>query len=290
MKTKISTITLLAMLYVLPIKAQESYLPVFGGNTVVFFSTAGIPCDGTPCNEIYGTVYTKSTEKQRTYVSLAASFKMLEYSEDNSKLWGYMPSYGQHETDWRLLMDLNLEVGNEYSYPVTNTTCVVTNVYEKDGRKHIEFDKLMYVEWTNESGERQESQIPVMFIEGIGLNCFNGMIFAKFNDKVLDYVIPEIYEPYEARGCYSIYLNIADIKKDSIAITFLSSTNILVHIPIESISSGTQLNIVDTTGKLIKLVNVTGKETTVDISNFPSGIYLLNVSSLPNYTGKFIKK
>jgi len=290
MKTKITTIAFAAILFTLPISAQESYLPVLYGNTVHFFYAIP-PVDYDDCG-ISGDVYLKDADKQRTYVAgYAAPYDMLEYSEDNSKLWGYNPSF--YFEEWWLLMDLNLEVGDKYSYPYIYETCVVTDVYYKDGRKYIEFDRLVDVVWRDIEGNIQKDKIPFMFIEGVGMNTYDyggRMILSKFIDKIQDYSVPES-EAYED-DCFlfSVPNNIVDIKKGSIAITFLSSASIQVHIPAEIINSGAQLNIVDTMGKLIKSVNVTGKEMTVDVSNFPSGTYLLQVSSFPNYTRKFIKK
>lgn len=169
---------------------ETTYLPVFGEDTTSYH-IGGQYATGSPA-EVFRANYIKNKTENGVY-NLVESYQgfpeQLRISADNSKMW---IKYSGGEA---LIMDLSLNVGDTYKSEYRQTY-TVSKVYEKNGRKHVEFDVPMHVSFGWGEDHADEGMRPLVFIEGIGPNVFfltgsNSWVLSQFKDGELSYGLPE---------------------------------------------------------------------------------------------------
>jgi len=317
MKTKITTITLAVILCVLSLKAQERYLPIL--DEVVRFNYS-FKVDAADWKDLeYGTFeFRKDIENENVYHVLEnedffwyshRSVKM-EVSDDNSKLW-WMCS---NETHANLIMDLNLDVGDEFK------GFTVARVYQKDGRKHIEFEGrnlgLKFGVCKDEKPVRMNEDYYVSvltFIEGIGPNFFRChqdiyvWLYARYKSGELEYGIDDGYaprwfwcncmpSPHGGQWCdycatCEKKTHIKEPKINTLTLTpNPSGDKVQLRLP-ETITGKAVLTISDLSGRIIETVAISKNALVLDISRYAPATYLVKLSAANcQYVGKIIKK
>jgi hypothetical protein len=325
MKTKITILPLLAILYLLPVSAQEKYLPIFEKNKNIFYlHESGGAVDSSPCEEVYVIVASRNNENTLLYDATVHNIYWMDYpmtdpwmpgylvnnsweyyfpqfkvNEDNSKLWGI-----RNDKEY-LLMDLNLQVGDNIDYPaLTEGTLTVTKVYESNGRKVIEFDKKIPHVWDYDgyycTGDRDAYQvredIPVQFIEGVGCNFGANSylyIYAKGEQENINYKIPAMYCSYCACHEYysDVFLNTNNPKVKTLSITpNPSDDKVQITLP-EAITGEASLTVSDLSGKIIETLTVNANSFVLDISRYTPAAYIAKINMNGyQYAGKIIKK
>ena len=295
MKTKIATITFIAMLYVLPINAQESYLPVFGEGTTRFSYAK----EGSDCDVALGYFeFSKDTESENTYVSNFYSLAF-EVSNDNSKLWRPYTYLGEPYKD--LLMDLNLNVGEQFK------GLTVANVYHKDGRKHIEFEEHLGEGFPicTEDNIIYAYEVPFTFIEGIGPNTFDyynsygEWIYAQYKNGEFEYGIENARAPvckYHSQPPYGSWwydcpnTKIKEVKVKTLSLIPNPSNDKVQIILPDNIYRETSLVISDLLGRVIETFAVKSNSFVLDIYHYAPAIYVAKIDINNNqYVGKIIK-
>ncbi|MDR0232589.1 MAG: T9SS type A sorting domain-containing protein [Dysgonamonadaceae bacterium] len=292
-----TTITLLAMLSVLSLSAQETkaYLPIFSETgTTTFCYWDYWHCSDCP-DEAYcfSLEFLKDEDLERTYKleninwgSFYGMFDKFTVSEDNSKLWGSSTYFGSTYTC--LLMDLNLNIGDTFddinNYGSYYYQFIVSDVYQRDGRKHIEFASEFALEE------------PLIFIEGMGPTRYPSYSYemflkAKCIDRVLEYFVPSM----EGKGCDCGYYYNSEknttvdnkIRLYPLPVNTELTLKISETVDIEN----AQVNIYDMKGNLqILHTSITNNICKCDVSTLTPGIYFLRIiSSNINENIKFIK-
>ena len=297
MKTKITTIALIAILSVLPVTAQESYLPVFGEGVTRFY-----------------TYYWASDTEQFSYVEYVPvegqinlfenikdgySFEYILVSEDNSKLWGYN---GNEPERVFLLMDLNLNIGDIWSVPGYGDH-PVTKVYYENERKIIEMGEYGYDE--------------LKFIEGVGpdvvfLVSTKGAshapkLRAQYRDGLEEYTVPEwkeqatiigscsypdVYPPIPPLCFFETRVN--ELKNELPGLYLQPSvveTIAQLHFPKGYSNTVFYLTVSTSEGKPVIIKSVSTNPVELDMRPYPAGVYLLCVTGNDiSKTIKFVKK
>ena len=213
--------------------------------------------------------------------------KMYE-SEDKSKL--YFCDVDSSES--RLIMDLNLDVGDEfitydrYHLPIT---LIVSSVYIEDGLKHIKFNREIGC-WSPLNLDNDNSHM--MFIEGIGPNYGFGNLgsgispyyfICKHENENLVYAISNGV----ISGCNFIETNINSKASNifGLQVSRISENVICLN---ASGESGI-LSIYDLNGKLVDMMFI-HDNICVDISHYVSGVYVIKFDNNNIIkTEKFIK-
>lgn len=296
MKTKLFITIISAIFSLQLLNAQTTYMPVFGDTTRYYWARQGIDGSQFYCFELIRKNDSIVTIVKPTYFN----YDSLIINKTNSKIWG-MKSDGWGKPLGRfLLMDLDLQVGEKFT-DQEGTVHTVHSVYLKDNRKHIRFENyLVQIDlYTKNCGVYVDST-HFEFIEGVGNNiCFYEgtntqsavpWLRSKYIGRMLAYGAPE-WSP-----CWDEYTGFTvDIKKtisdNSIRLSPSPVTNKLnVEIPKSVNLKNTLLNIYDINGKQQYLLSLTEHKIIVDVSQFGSGIYLVQVISNDyNETVKFIK-
>ena len=164
---RIFLLSLLVMIMGVMTNAQTVYKQILGEG--VSFSTPMTDLSGQ--HILYFTTEDYDGEYYNVLYDYSYSGK-IRATDDNSKLY-FIPRDSVNEI---LIMDLNLEVGDVFeqhfvgyspsqSFHLYTQDVTVTSVYEKDGRKHIEFDYDVIPQ-----DELDTIPIKLTFIEGIGPN------------------------------------------------------------------------------------------------------------------------
>jgi len=322
MKTKLFLL-LSALLTVSLLSAQDEqkiYLPVLDEGVRFYFATEEGECDGgADCRKYSYFECRKDVENENIYQVIRKDdsqtgvnnkvgiYNKLEVSEDNSKLWGISDLY---HGDKDLLMDLNLNVGDMFN------GFMVGKIYQKDGRKHIEFypNPGGYCLCIDEDNAICQHETPFTFIEGIGPNVFFGndidgsqmvWIYARYKNGELEYGIEGGYQPRKVcvwnvpgMGCavfsYTCKKLPDFIKETKIdTLPLLSGTSgdkVQIKLP-ENIHGKVDLTICDLSGRNIETVAINGNSLVLDISHYASATYIAKLSADNwQYVGKIIKK
>ena len=314
--------TLTAMLCVLPLNAQERYLPIFDEGVRFYFTCVR----GADTPQEFGYFECeKDVENENIYHRHMASYVNegdfyydvggvayeyeLEVSNDNSKLWGrhrYDPPGAKD-----LLMDLDLNVGDKFK------GFTVSKVYQKDGRKHVEFEELMRLCLYICTGENNEFfslyHRPLIFVEGIGPNAFieeyyssetTILLYARHKNGEFEYGINGyplrwfwVCEgPPDLGWCNMQYTceKGTGLKETKISALPLfpnpSGDKVLVKLP-ETITGKAVLTISDLSGRNIETISVSSNSLVLDISHYAPATYIVKLSADNyQYTGKIIKK
>ena len=308
-KTIITSIALLLIGLSFNAEAQQTYLPVFGNDSTVFYYHLYHGNSKT----FYKTVYVKDENKQNTYYSTLSTdlggplSDTVIVSSDNSKIW-YKPGALDEKV---LVMDLNLNVGDEFlirgrycqQYPSRYT---VKEVFIKDNRKYIVFDKTMEVSICAKCDETDNVYLeyPYTFIEGVGPNiqfrsCFpvlnesseNVPVFiSQKKDKEMDYGIDLLRSFWGIDWLRTDAENVkiySDIKLKPIPVI----NDLHISVP-ESIDLDNAVATVrNVFGSPVLEQKINNRCEVINFSSAPSGIYLIDVNSV-NYknTFKVIKK
>lgn len=190
--------------------------------------------------------------------------------EENGKLW---ITYTQHPFEEVLLLDMDLEVGDEFFVTPYHMAHVVEISYE-NGRKVIVFDFVSPF-WGSE---------PLKFIEGVGRNY---MVFEWYDDIDRNYQCckydgdelaystanplfdgcrinnTSIEEPSKENGAVEIYPNPAH---NEISICFADNQE-----------SHREISILNLLGMVMKTFPTTSSTTTMPIEDLRSGIYVIKI-------------
>jgi hypothetical protein len=276
------------------VSAQETqtYLPVFSNDdTKIYFMTHRV-IDGDyndPCYGIMHTIVKKDTI-DNFYIGNAGGtfggyFDRIKISDDNSKMWGYFINYYSGDTVFsQLLMDLNLNIGDEYVY--FDDTLTVSDVYEQEGRKHIIFNKIFYNPFPV---EEEYWYVNFSWIEGIGPNIYfygEDWVMAGFNGNELKYKFSE-WNSYNY--CYTELTQVNNVPKRNMLHIFPSVASDIIHIKVDTdlVNSNCMLIINDMFGRIIKNIDITENVTYINISDLSAGLYIITFN---NSIAKFIKK
>jgi len=295
MKTKL-IIALISVVFSLQLlNAQATYMPVFGDTTRYYYAARSNDWEGFLYMEFKKT--SDSTVVPIGLGGFGSNYDHLVVNNSNSKIWGINP-YNPYQTKRRfLLMDLDLNVNDQYvdggGYIHT-----VHSVYLLNGRKHIRFEKQCVLLATVDSTYFE-------FIEGVGNTiCFNNWgistephagyggipwLRSQYKNGTLAYGLPEWSGYWDYIGSKTDVQNMEEV-----SIIHLSPspviTNLKLEIPESASLKNTQLSIYDINGKQQYRLSPTEHKITLDVSQFSSGIYFLKVCG-GDYNGivKFIK-
>lgn len=218
-------------------------------------------------------------------------FGRMRENEDHSKLFYIAPE----KEEELLIMNLNLNVGDSfymkdvYDQPYY---IYVESVFEKDGLRHIQFDKSIDA-WTSLITPQPEK---MTFIERVGPNWGFGLsefactpyyfICKHENDETVyklnnscitncDFMPTSIQE--DAETVLSVYPNPAE---DYLHVTLAISHN-----------DSYQISVYNAQGRLMLVSENNEKEQVVNIQQFPAGLYFVQYQMCDAiYTQKFIKK
>lgn len=192
--------------------------------------------------------------------------------EDDGRLW---ITYSEHSSEEILLMDMNLEEGEEFLVTPYRVARVVETIYE-NGRKVIVFDYVSQY-WDGE---------PLKFIEGVGRNY---MLFEWYGDIDRDYQTCK-FDGVEL--VYSTANPLFDVCKiDNTSIEELSNEDETVEIYPNPASDEVSIRffcfqetpleiiVLDLSGKAVKSIPVTGNDAslTLTVSNLRRGVYGIKV-------------
>lgn len=295
-KTILASITLLLISLSFNVKAQQTYMPVFGNDSTVFYYYLYVGNNYQFCKEIW----IKVKEKENTYVcsksfcNVSSSDRdTLEISDDYSKIWLKTPGWNEKI----LIMDLNLKVGDSYYRPDYNATPrIVTDVYIKNGRKHIIFNEKFPVVICRKCDETDNAvfyDFSLRFIEGVGPNIHLSAYFiggetveslpilcSQNKDNEIAYGIPEFY-PYW--GLW--WINGSLTGTDNVNVAELNATPMPVNDMLKltlpegiNFYSG-NITVRDITGAEKQKIAVLNNPADIDFSAFSSGVYLVEVNA-----------
>ena len=296
MNTKIKTIVLIAILSVLQVNAQETrtFLPIFSdADTTVRCYLGGFDLHWFS----YSLEIVKDPDLERTYkVINASSFHSFTVSEDNSKLWKNFVIFPSGDTTSFLIMDLNLNIGDTFddifNWGSHQHQFTVVDIFEFDGRKHIEFDFEVV------TGH------PLIFIEGVGPTFYPTIdpveIFrAKDIGGSMEYCVFSLLTNsslYYWRLCDCSYdawrMSEEEITIDNAVRLYPQPVGAELNLQIsDNIDmQDAQIRIYDTSGKLRLHTNFAKSGRKLNVSNLTPGIYLLRIIGTNiNETVKFIK-
>ena len=186
--------------------------------------------------------------------------------ESDGQLW---ITYTNDPGNEYLLMDMNLEVGDEFVFDTFNYTGTVVETRYENGRKIIVFDRPSY-NWYRE---------PIMFIEGVGRNIMSWEQYGdwdysyqscKFDGEELAYSTPNTH----FRDCEIITDDIAENWGDKQGIeVYPNPAQNAVSIAFPDGAGCQSVEIYALDGRLVQSQNSNCE--TVDISNLESGVYIL---------------
>jgi hypothetical protein len=311
-------LTLSALLTISLLSAQEeqkSYLPIFGADTTRYYVIAG-RIDDCPFTGHIDIVKDKNEDNVYNVVTFGIPYRVIETDERNSKIWGHywtIDGYTKH-----LLMDLDLEVGDQFIDPKTQgypweRSYPVSKVYIKDNRKHIEFEGLYNVERLYIDDNVYVDKMPYLFIEGVGPNIVLGSpansmygdwLRSQYKDRVFAYGVPEFY-PYWGYFCHRDYspdcgwCDLDDwtantsIMADKSRITYEVENNLIrISIPNDlPIKQELSINVLDAGGKMIQSEKIKEPIFSLDMNKYPTGVYFIQTVSTEIYdVFKFLKR
>ena len=308
MATKIKTIALIAILSVLQVNAQETrmFLPIFSdADTTVRCYIAEFNLH----RYSFSLKIVKDPDLARTYKVVKycnywdcfindfhSFFVSFTVSEDNSKLWGNAIDELNGDTIPILIMDLNLSIGD--TFDDIHNCCsfqhqfTVVDIYEFDGRKHIEFDF------------RVVTGHPLIFIEGVGPTFYPtthpATIFrAKDIGGSMEYCVFSLLTNsslYWRESCdcsyHFRYTSVESNIIDSIIRLYPQPVNTELNLQVpEGIDmQDAQIRIYDTNGNLHLHTSFAKSGRKLNVGNLMPGIFLLRIiGSNINETVKFIK-
>ena len=186
--------------------------------------------------------------------------------EDDGRLW---ITYQDLPNNEYLLMDMNLEVGDEFAFDIYNNNVgTVSEIRYENGRKIIVFDRVSH-KWYQEN---------LMFVEGIGRNIIGFLYYdhdqfyqsCKFDGRELAYSTPNTH----FRDCEIITDYIAENWGDKQGIeVFPNPAQNTVSIAFPDGAGCQSVEIYALDGRLVQSQNSNCE--TVDISNLESGVYIL---------------
>ncbi|MBR6092789.1 MAG: T9SS type A sorting domain-containing protein [Bacteroidales bacterium] len=202
------------------------------------------------------------------YPGLSYLFLVGTLRETDGQLW---ITYADDPNNEYLIMDMNLEVGDEFVFNPYNYTGTVVETRYENGRKIIVFDRPSY-NWYQE---------PIMFIEGIGCNIMSweqngGWDYSyqscKFDGQELAYSTPNTH----FRDCEIITDDTEDNMVDNQEVeVYPNPTNGVINL---SFAEGTECRSVEIhaiDGRLLK--SQSSDLETVDMSGLEPGIYIIKV-------------
>lgn len=204
------------------------------------------------------------------YPGLSYPFLVGTLRETDGQLW---ITYADDPNNEYLIMDMNLEVGDEFVFNPYNYTGTVVETRYENGRKIIVFDRPSY-NWYQE---------PIMFIEGIGCNIMSweqngGWDYSyqscKFDGQELAYSTPNTH----FRDCEIITDDTEDNMVDNQEVeVYPNPAQNTVNITF-SYSIGCQsVEIYAIDGRLVKQHGF--NPGTIDVSGLNSGVYVMKVRS-----------
>lgn len=189
--------------------------------------------------------------------------------EDDGRLW---ITYADNPDNEYLLMDMNLEVGDEFVFDEENNiTGTVMEVLHENGRKIIVFDRVSY-RWFQE---------PCMFIEGVGRNI---MGFQQFDDYDRSYQSCKYDDQEIAYSTTNTHFMECEFVTDVVNENAEDVNQIEIYpnpangkVIIEGIEAA-EVQIYNAIGQCMASVTGKGEPLTIDISNLPAGVYFVNIT------------
>ena len=223
---------------------------------------------------------------------LTESYLIGTLREEDGRLW---ITYCEDPDNETLLMDMNLEVGDEFVFDEwNNVSAIVNEVKFENGRKTIIFNRTSF-KWFGE---------PFMFIEGMGRNIMGYFQYddydqsyqsCKFDEQDLaystanthfsdcEYVTDAVNEYSDEIQKIEVYPNPAN--KD-VTLSYLLEKD-----------ANVELIITDMLGNEIRHIHCSKRskgnhDEIIDISNLTPGIYILKVRTTDGkeYTERIVKE
>lgn len=189
--------------------------------------------------------------------------------ENDGRLW---ITYADNPDNEYLLMDMNLEVGDEFVFDEENNiTGTVMEVLHENGRKIVVFDRVSY-RWFQE---------PCMFIEGVGRNI---MGFQQFDDYDRSYQSCKYDDQEIAYSTTNTHFMECEFVTDVVNENAEDVNQIEIYpnpangkVIIEGIEAA-EVQIYNAIGQCMASVTGKGEPLTIDISNLPAGVYFVNIT------------
>lgn len=192
--------------------------------------------------------------------------------EDNGRLW---ITYTEDPSNEILIMDMNLEVGDVFTFDSNNNIIgTVVEVRHDNGRKIIVFDRPSY-NWYQE---------PIMFIEGVGRNMMTWEQYGdwdynyqscKFDNQELAYSTSNEH----FRDCEYITDWIDEFSTDNQYIDVFPNparTEVIVSIN-KTLKESYIINVFNYSGALVKTMYGNGEKTIIPINDMGNGVYFIKV-------------
>lgn len=188
---------------------------------------------------------------------------------------------------------MSLDIGDEYT-DFQGRKHKVSKIYTRNGRKHIELDTCMG-SFVFEELPPEEWMTPLTFIEGIGPNVFISIIdcwvLSQYKDDVLSYGLPRW------KGYWDFIENVPNTSLEEIPQKSFylypnpATTQVKVSLPNYAPANETILAVTDLTGRAVETFPVTANPCFIDVSHYPSGLYLVIVTDKDSRrTNKLIVK
>lgn len=266
----------------------------------MFFSTLTIllgffNCYSQPYESIFGTSYTSwsiqiegvdhgdtdslTTVYDTTFNNFNYKYVQNSYfigfsgflREDTllGKAWFYAPLTATEE----LIMDLSLNVGDTFYLNSYNIT-VVDSIYYLNGKKHIQFDKIIYA-----YNDTITAFKPLTFIEGVGSNA--GIIY-QHGWGQQNYLLcaskdfSQIYvDSFFNGNCYVTWVGIDELNNKTNWKLYPNPFSEFAILKIDDVLyEESSIFIYDVYGRLVKeMNNITSNEIIINKNNLQNGIY-----------------
>lgn len=207
------------------------------------------------------------------YPGLSYPFLVGTLRETDGQLW---ITYADDPNNEYLIMDMNLEVGDEFVFNPYNYTGTVVETRYENGRKIIVFDRPSY-NWYQE---------PIMFIEGIGCNIMSweqngGWDYSyqscKFDGQELAYSTPNTH----FRDCEIITDDTEDNMVDNQEVeVYPNPAKTEVVISINKNEKLFDIKIFNVNGTMVKSMTSNREKIVIPINDLSSGTYIIKVTTI----------
>jgi hypothetical protein len=285
MKTKIYMMVVFFALAALPGRSvAQSYVSMFGNTSTTWDVILFGACDAI-CSQTV-VVAGDTTIGSKTYKVISGLPGFVREDTVQGKAWFYSTYYNAEY----LVMDLNLNLGDYFDiYDYTNTAhpFIVDSVYYVGNLKHVRLDIETVMCAMHEK---------ITFIEGSGTTA--GFTYQR--QGINSYMLCQHKDGVKTAGnilfsdsCYVCEVGVAEKNPDG------NTTNIFPNPAIDELnievmnmpSCNTRLAIYNIIGEMIYSQNISGKRTTVNVSEFGKGVYFVVVGNgISNRYQMFIKK
>lgn len=276
---------ILVILFSTQLKAQP-YESVFHDSITVHICKYSLLGSNTILYAFFGDTIVNGFSYRKVAVGHGGSFTkpaegLVREDTMSGKVWYRSISPGQYYPDRdtidKLVMDLTLQKGDSFNFGVTNHThyfSVVDTIYIENGKKHIKFNKISFIE-----GEGTSISLCYKDSSRNSRAYYGWLVECIFKGTAQEYTSLLTNNKPFVDSCFgpTTIPNITEDKETTTIYPNPSNGVFTVTIP----NKTKQVYITTINGELIlrKEVNATTKELQFNLSDQPKGIYFLNLST-----------